>query len=100
MNSYAQGTTVKCRMLFYQDAAKTTLADPTTVKFRKRTPAGVITEHVYLTDAGLVRASTGDYYDNVDTDAAGVWEYAFEGTGTVDVVEKGKFEVTRTIFQD
>ncbi len=32
MASYTNGTVVRCRMLFYSDAAKTTLADPTTAR--------------------------------------------------------------------
>ena len=99
-NSYPVGTDVKCQMSFYSDAAKTVLADPTSIKFRKKTPTGVVTEHVYPADSALVKSATGVYYDLVNPDAAGEWTYSFTGTGAVAIVAQAVFEATRTIFQD
>lgn len=98
-NSYYCGTDVKCEVYFYSDAAKTTLADPTTVKFRKKSPSGVVTEHVYGTDAALVKAATGHYYDIVNPDDGGRWEYVFRGSGAVAVTQPGYFEATETLFE-
>ena len=100
MNNYIVGTAVKLRMLFYQDAAKTTLADPTTVTLRVKAPSGAVTTHVYLTDGALVKASTGDYYENYTPTAAGDYDYEFDGSGTVDVVQRSKFHAERSLSQD
>ena len=100
MNNYTVGTAVKCRMLFYSDMAKTTLADPTTVTLRVKAPSSAITTHVYLTDAALVRASVGDFYEHVTPTDEGIYEYEFEGTGAVDIVQKAKFNAERSLSQD
>ena len=97
MNEYPAGTGVKCRELFYTTPDKTTLADPTTITFRFRDPDGNQTAWVYGTDSELVRSSTGDYYAIVPTDESGVWDYEFEGTGTVDIISVGKFVATPTL---
>ena len=99
-NRYSCGTDVKCEVYFYSDPEKTTLADPSAVKFRYRTPAGVVTEHVYGTDAALVKVGTGHYYDIVNPSAEGTWKYVFRGTGTVAVTQPGHFEADGTLFED
>lgn len=95
MNSYDLGTLVKCRMRFYTDSSRETLTDPTIVLFRTKAPSGVVTEHTYGTDVELVRSSVGDYYENVDADEPGVWEYLFEGDGGADIVLRGRFNINR-----
>lgn len=96
-NTYPAGSSVKCRALFYSDVAKTTLADPTSVIFRYRDPSGNITTHTYGVDGALIKSTTGDYYENIDTDEHGAWAYEFEGTGSVNVVLPGKFDATQTL---
>ena len=98
-NSYPCGTVVKCEVYFYSDAAKTTPADPSAIKFRKQTPAGVVTEHVYGTDADLVKVGTGHYYEYVTPDAAGRWKYVFKGTGAVGISLPGHFDAEATLFE-
>ena len=57
--------------------------DPTTVKFKITDPTGVETTYVYLTDAQLVKDSTGAYHVAWPFTMGGEWAYRFEGTGAV-----------------
>ena len=100
MNSYNVGTAAKCQTTFYSDNAKTTPADPTTVKFRLTSPAGVITEYTYPTDAQLVKSGTGVYYVNVTPTAGGVWTYTFRGTGAIVETPEEKFVAVATAFEN
>ena len=98
MASYTNGTVVRCVMLFYSDAAKTTLADPTTVLFRSLSPHNVVVAYTYLTHAQLVKDATGTYHVDVTTDDVGEWRYSFKGTGAVAVVEESSFVATPSVF--
>lgn len=63
-------------------------ADPTAVTFQMRAPGVAIgdeTEYVYGTDAEVVKDSTGVYHVNVTLTTAGLWVFAWTGTGTVAV---------------
>lgn len=99
-NSYNVGTDVRCEMRFYSDKERTTLADPTTIKFRYQGPgATAITEYVYGSDAALHKDSTGIYYVNVNPTSAGRWDYVYRGTGTVSITLKSYFEAQATLFE-
>lgn len=102
MNEYHAGTRVKCQMTFYADEAETTPADPTAVTFMMKVPRGPITTYVYLTDAQLVKVSTGVYRVMWDTngaaDGVGVYTYYFHGTGAVVESKEKEFKTKKTIF--
>lgn len=66
-------------------------ADPTTVTFKYTNPAGTITTLIYLTDAALVKDSTGNYHVDVSINAAGMWYYRWQGTGAVETAQEGEF---------
>ncbi len=59
----------------------------------QRTPAGVTTTYVYLTDNELVKDSTGKYHVDINANAAGTWYYRFFSTGTGQAAEERQFEV-------
>jgi hypothetical protein len=59
-----------------------TATDSTAVLCQYRDPSGNVTSLTYGTDAELEKASTGNYYVDVDGDEAGTWAYRFYSTGT------------------
>lgn len=70
-----------------------TATDPTAVNFKYTKPAGTTVTLVYLTDAALVKDSTGNYHVDLDVTDAGWWHYRFIGTGAVQAVDDGEFMV-------
>ena len=89
------GDAVRLSTIF-TDAAGV-VADPTTVTLRVRPPGVAETVYVYLTDAELIKDSTGNYHlDYVvpaTTTAEATFHYQWEGTGAVQAVEPGTFLV-------
>lgn len=81
MINYFQGSQVRVMATFENNLHA--LADPSVITARLKTPAGVTTVYIYQTNVELVRASLGIYYVDLLVNAAGVWSYRFEGTGTV-----------------
>ena len=69
------------------------LADPTGLTFEMTEPDGVTTTYVYLTDAQLVKSSTGVYYVDWPIDQSGRHYYKFTATGAVAVAEETSFIV-------
>jgi len=72
-----------------------TITDPTAVTFSIRDPAGVITTYVYLTDAALVKSTTGVYYVDYAITLPGRHAYRWVGTGAVETAEMGEFYARR-----
>ncbi len=56
--------------------------DPSTVTFTLRSPCGVETSYVYLTDDEVTKTSTGDYFAEVIPTEGGRWRYAWSSTGS------------------
>lgn len=56
--------------------------DPDTVTVKFYSPSGTISTYVYLTDAALIKASTGDYYIDFTPNESGRWYYRWSSTGT------------------
>ena len=75
------------------------LTNPTTVKFKTRTPAGTETTYTYGTDAEVERESTGLYLASVVPDEAGRWFFRWETTGPV-YTTAGNFIVQYSPFYD
>ena len=73
-------------------------ADPTVVRFKSTKPSGTTTTLVYLTDAALVKDSTGNYHVDLSATEAGIWFYRFEGAGAVETAEEGEFTVAPSGF--
>jgi len=96
MSTYDVGDAVRITNTFTNLAG--TATDPTTITVKVKTPANIETTYVYLTDAAVVRTSTGVYYIDVSLTEAGVWAYRFVGTGTVKAAKEGTFIVDYSHF--
>lgn len=91
------GTTPRFTALF---AVNGTATNPTVVKFKYRTPAGVETELVYDTDVEVVRASTGNYYVELNLNVAGTWLVRWVSTGAVAAANEYPVRVEPSRFAD
>lgn len=90
-NLYAIGDEVKCRGEFKD--ADGNYHDPTTVTFRVTDPSGTTTAYTYVTDPEVVKYSTGIYDVIVDADAAGIWWWGYDATGTGQAADDFYFVV-------
>lgn len=96
MNQYSKGDLVRCSASFADSAG--TATNPTAVLCQVKTPAGTTTTYTYGTDAELVRASTGNYYVDVDASLVGTYHYRFYSTGTGQAADEGSFRVKDSNF--
>lgn len=94
-NEYEVGDTVRVSNTF-KDAAGVA-ADPTTVRFKYKTPAGTTTTLTYLTDSALVKDSVGNYHVDVSITETGTWRWRWEGTGTNASAAEGVFHAKRQL---
>jgi hypothetical protein len=93
MSAYEKGQVVRATGTFKDSTGS--LVDPSVVKFRTRTPAGVVTEYTYGVNADLARDSLGVYHFDIALTTAGLWKYRWISTGvgaaakvvTLDVAE-------------
>lgn len=67
--------------------------DPTTVTLTVYAPDGSSTAYTYAA-AQITKSATGVYTKNITADAAGIWRYKWEGTGTAADVQDGSFTVS------
>lgn len=75
--------------------------DPTTVSLDLRSPSGIETSYVYLTDDEIQKDTTGDYICDVTPDEPGRWVYRWRTTGTGTALrEFGDFLVQYSPFDD
>lgn len=75
--------------------------DPSTIALDLRSPCGVETSYVYLTDSELQQTNAGDYTCDVTPDEAGRWHYRWRTTGTGTTIRKiGNFLVQTSPFDD
>jgi uncharacterized protein YfaS (alpha-2-macroglobulin family) len=88
---YHKGDLKRFSAVFKNSAG--TATDPTAVKFKYTKPSGTQTELVYGVDGALVKDSTGNYHVDLDLTETGRWYYRWQGTGTVQDVDEGEFEV-------
>lgn len=95
MNTYDKGDLVRVTAAFTNAAG--TATDPTTVVCRVKSPSST-TMYTYLTDAALVKDSTGNYHLDVSANESGQWWYRWEGTGAVQQAEEDSFIVEVSKF--
>lgn len=89
-NVYDQGDLIRVTGTFKNDAGAN--ADPTTVAFKVKNPAGTVTTYAYPVDGSLIKSATGIYYVDVDTSSAdGQWMYRWEATGSGQAATEGWF---------
>lgn len=86
MNEFTSGQGVEFRVTFTDSAGGP--VDPTTVAFRLRPPSGIDVD-LTLAGGGVVRESLGVFYARQTLAQAGVWDYHWVGTGTLDAVVAG-----------
>lgn len=67
--------------------------DPGGVRCKVREPDGTVTTYIYLTDAALIKDSTGNYHVDFLTDQAGRHRYGFYGITSGQAVAEGEFRV-------
>lgn len=96
VNSYDLGDLVRCSGAFTD--ANSAAVDPDTVKFAFRTPSGSITIYTYVTDAQLVKDSTGNYHVDVDANEVGSWWTRFYSTGNGQASAELEFKVRSSRF--
>jgi hypothetical protein len=94
MASYDLGDVVRLTGTFTNSAGAA--ADPTTVTFSYTDPNGTTTTLVYLTDAALVKDSTGVYHVDIAASIEGIWRWRWLSTGTGAASTEGQFAVVRT----
>lgn len=95
-NEYDKGDLVRCTGTFTNAAG--TATDPATVNFKMASPSGTVTTYVYLTDAQLVKDSTGVYHVDVDGSVEGTWHFRFYATGSGQAASEGTFIVHKSHF--
>jgi len=69
------------------------VADPTTIVFKIRTPDGVIASYTYGVGGTVVKSSTGVYYVDTTASQSGTTRYRFIGTGAVITAAESSFDV-------
>ncbi len=67
--------------------------DPSTVTFKIKDPAGVVTTLVYSFDGSVIKQDTGIYYTDFSVNTDGVHNWKLFGTGSGQVAEQASFEV-------
>jgi hypothetical protein len=88
MTRYANGSAPRIWGIFKSPVGA--LQDPTAVFLDVTTPAGVLTTY---TSSGYTKASTGQYYKDLDANAVGLWTYRWYATGTGQAAESDTFYV-------
>jgi hypothetical protein len=84
-NTYYVGGSLRPTFTFAKLISGSWVAtDPTTIKLKFKTPAGVVTTYTYGVDAQVVRSGTGVYYFDLSFTTHGEWWYRAEGTGAVE----------------
>ena len=90
---YQIGTRVRVNASFRDDSD--VLTDPTTVVAKYREPDGT---EVTVDSGDILHPSTGIYSFDIDPDAAGTWDYRFEGTGALKAASESGFVVAVSRF--
>lgn len=74
-------------------------SDPGSVLCKVREPDGTVTTYTYLTDAALIKDSTGNYHLDFLTSQAGRHRYGFYGITSGQAVAEGEFRVQASKVQ-
>lgn len=86
-DAFDKGDLLEVAVTFKNKAGTNT--DPTTVRFKHKSPSGTVTIKTHPTDPEVVKDGTGLYHFDLDLNAIGVWSWRWEGTGTVQSVTEG-----------
>lgn len=96
MDTYDLGKVVRSAVAFTNVAG--TAVDPGGVTFKVKSPLGVITTYVYLTDVEVVKDATGSYHIDLEPDSQGVWVVRWIGTGSNKTASEGSFQMIESQF--
>lgn len=96
--SYKQGQLVRVTGVFETSAGVAT--DPTTVKVTVVRPDGQRQTYTYVTDAQVIKASTGNYYIDLTASVPGTWVYWWHSEGTGVAADEKTFVVDAAAAAD
>ena len=96
--AYQQGDLVRCAGLFETSAGVAT--DPTTVKVTVVRPDDQRQTYTYVTDAVVVKDSTGNYHIDVSAVVPGTWIYWWHSEGTGQAADEKTFIVEAAAAAD
>ncbi|HAF00399.1 MAG TPA: hypothetical protein DCG63_03805 [Methylophilaceae bacterium] len=89
------GSAVKISVSIFNDLD--VLTDPSALRLKVRSPAGVVTVYVFGAAAEIVKDSVGNYHGNIVLSAAGTWTYRWEADTPNAGVGEGKVLVKKSI---
>jgi len=91
-NTYDRGSRVRVFGTFRSTGG--TVADPTSVRFRYRSPGSTLVTLTYSTGGtDVTRSSTGVYYSDVDVEKEGTWVYQWDSSGLIRASRDKRFRV-------
>lgn len=94
--SYTLGALVRLSAAFTDQAGLPD--DPTTVLFKTKSPAGLVSNYAWPTDVLVVRDAAGLFHVDITADEVGNWCYRSEGAGDVQAASEGDFDVDESCF--
>lgn len=97
INFYDEAQRVRCIGTFTDFAGA--LGDPSTVTFKFRSPAGLVTIWIYGADFQVVRESLGVYHADIDAQSDGLWTYRWQSTGNIQASRERSFAIRASVFQ-
>lgn len=97
MTSYDLGDVVRVTGTWTDSGG--TATDPGTIAFTYTDPNGTATTLTYVTDAAVVKLSTGVYYVDVTANLEGTWFWRWVSTVSGAAADEGQFAVTRTTIR-
>jgi hypothetical protein len=88
---YSSGNDIVLSVAFIDEATGAYI-DPSDVRLKITTPAGVVTTYVYGTDP-VVKTATGKYTYTVLANVAGTWYYRWEAFGAWNAAKQDIFNI-------
>ena len=98
-STYDIGDRVRTTAKFTTSTGSTDYTDPTTVTFHYENPGGGVTTGSLNVGGGstanenIFKSSTGQFYYDITTTGAGIYEYRWKGTGLVTAAGESWFNV-------
>ena len=91
MGRYEVGNLIRVSAEFTDPNNDDAETDPTSVYLTVKSPSGTVVEYTYGVGSDITKASTGNYYADVDADEPGRWWYRWYSTGTGQAAKEGSF---------
>ena len=71
-------------------------ADPGTLRFMTKSPAGVLSTYTYGVDAGVVRDGAGSYHFDLVLSSSGTWDFRWESAAPNPGADEGAITVRKS----